>query len=494
MFKSFCALSALISLSLSTAHSQEVLTQHTLSKPFSSSIPSRWETSGTAVTTEDFIRLTPDSGSAKGSLWGKHPLTARDWSAELLFEIQGNGRIGADGMGLWYTSSPTYVEGDVFGSANRWNGLLVTIDTFDNDRKHDNPKIGVILNDGTKEYSAGNDGSDIMLGGCVKNVRNSKHPAKIRVTYLGSRRTLALDVDQNADGTWEHCWAGDNIVLPQGYYFGVTGATGGLSDNHDVRSFFVTQVDPANPPSVNGNNGNNGVNAEQKNNNVVNEPQKMDSENEQKNNHVEQNNNNNNNNIHEPEIKKEDRFDEILRKAENIQQGRPMNFEQPQQQQHRAPEPAVVKEAVAVPPPAAHAPASEEDVKVSDDEFDKVLNELEARVKGAVESSGKCEQAMEELKNELVNKINGNVFVQSNTLDFKQLEHTIDDLQKRIDAIGLDLNNLISNVNQLSTETRTTIDSTNYAFWILALGAEVICVFVFIHFKNKARKAEKKMY
>lgn len=522
MYKSFCALSALFALSISCVQSQEILSQYTLSKPFGNSIPGKWETSGTAVTTEDFIRLTPDTGSAKGSLWGKYPLTARDWSAELTFEIQGNGRVGADGMGLWYTSATSYTEGDVFGSANKWRGLLVTIDTFDNDRKHDNPKIGVIINDGTKEYLAGNDGSNLMAGGCVKNVRNTKRPAKVRVTYLGSKRTLALDVDQNNDGTWESCWAGENIDLPQGYYFGVTGATGGLSDNHDVRSFFVHQVDPSNPPTVtattndNNNNNNNNNNkeeekvvAEQKNNEVT-EPQKIEQEkteqeNEQKIN--EQKNNEQN----QEEKKKEDRLDEILRKAENIQQGRPMDYqkkeEQQQEQQKKeevaekvvekvvesAPEPATAA-AAAKEAPAAAAAVSEAEVKVNDDEFDKVLAELEARVKNAVESNGKCERAMNELKSELVGKINGNVFVQSNTIDFKQLEHTIDDLQRRIDAIGMDLNNLISNVNKLSTETRTTIDSTNYMVWILGLGAEVLCVFVFIHFKNKARNSEKKMY
>ncbi|CAF4353171.1 unnamed protein product, partial [Adineta steineri] len=42
------------------------------------------------------------------------------------------GRVGADGMAIWFTDKPG-VEGPVFGSNDNWNGLGLFLDSFDND-------------------------------------------------------------------------------------------------------------------------------------------------------------------------------------------------------------------------------------------------------------------------------------------------------------------------------------------------------------------------
>lgn len=43
-------------------------------------------------------------------------------------------------------------NGDVFGSSDKWFGLGVFFDSFDNDNKHNNPYIMAVLNDGTKKF------------------------------------------------------------------------------------------------------------------------------------------------------------------------------------------------------------------------------------------------------------------------------------------------------------------------------------------------------
>lgn len=40
----------------------------------------------------------------------------------------------------------------MFGSSDRWNGLAVIFDSFDNDNKHNNPYIMAVINDGTKVF------------------------------------------------------------------------------------------------------------------------------------------------------------------------------------------------------------------------------------------------------------------------------------------------------------------------------------------------------
>ena len=467
MMKSFCAMAILVALVLNTGKAQQAsITENSLTKPFSASVPNTWMTGGTATLTEDFIRLTPDTGSAKGGVWNLRPMSARDWTAELEFEVQGRGRVGADGMALWYTSTPAYTEGDAFGSLSSWRGLAVTIDTFDNDRKHDNPKIGVIVNDGSKTYDASTDGSELMLGSCVREVRNLNHPSKLRVTYLSGARRLNVDVDINNEGRWESCWAGDNVDLPAGYHFGITAATGGLTDNHDVRSFVVRPVDSENAAFAAA---------------AADTPQEREEAARER----------------APEPNPHSRnshFDDILRRAENIQRNRPINFAEQQQQQQQQHQQQPQQEQEETKNQEQQPQQGDSNTQANDAEIERMLSELERKVKNALESNNKCEETVNDVKNEILGKINNNVFTQSNTIDFKQLDSSVEALQSRIDTISMELNTLISNINKLSTETRTTIDSTNYMFWFFVLAAEVAAVFAFIHFKNKSRNSAKKMF
>lgn len=53
---------------------------------------------------------------------------------------------------FWYTTQRGEYTGEVFGSSDRWNGLGIIFDSFDNDNKHNNPYIMAVLNDGTKTF------------------------------------------------------------------------------------------------------------------------------------------------------------------------------------------------------------------------------------------------------------------------------------------------------------------------------------------------------
>lgn len=68
-----------------------------------------------------------------------------------MFRISGRGRVGADGLAIWYTED-RMVEGPVFGNQDNWKGLGLFFDSFDNDGQHNNPIIIAMTNDGTKSY------------------------------------------------------------------------------------------------------------------------------------------------------------------------------------------------------------------------------------------------------------------------------------------------------------------------------------------------------
>lgn len=169
------------------------------------------------------------------------PLSIKDWEARVSVRIDGTGRLGGDGVAFWYAAEPG-VQGKAYGSKEQWKGLGVFLDTFDNDGKRDNPYISVVLNDGTKTYDSATDAKDIELGGCRASVRKADSATVLRVSYRGSTRQLDVAYDLNANGAWRPCFSGV-VDLPLNYYLGVSAATGGVSDNHDVNYFELRRLD-----------------------------------------------------------------------------------------------------------------------------------------------------------------------------------------------------------------------------------------------------------
>ena len=96
--------------------------------------------------------MAPSLRSQKGAIWTKQHTAFDWWEIEIVFRISGRGRIGADGLAFWYTTEKGDYNGDVFGSSDKWSGLGIFFDSFDNDNKHNNPYISAVLNDGTKVY------------------------------------------------------------------------------------------------------------------------------------------------------------------------------------------------------------------------------------------------------------------------------------------------------------------------------------------------------
>lgn len=91
------------------------------------------------------VRLAPSLKSQKGAIWTKAPTEFEWWEVDIVFRISGRGRIGADGMAFWYTTEQGDYNGNSFGSSDRWNGLGVLFDSFDNDNAHNNP-VSFFLN------------------------------------------------------------------------------------------------------------------------------------------------------------------------------------------------------------------------------------------------------------------------------------------------------------------------------------------------------------
>ncbi|KAI8500572.1 Protein ERGIC-53 [Branchiostoma belcheri] len=203
-----------------------------------------WDYSGHAIASDEQIRITPSLRSKRGNVWSTYINGHDHWSIEVTIRVTGRGRIGADGLAIWYTKTRG-VDGPVYGSSDRWNGVGVFFDSFDNDNQHNNPYVLVMQNDGTKSYNHANDGLTQQLGGCLRDFRNKPYPVRAKLEYYQNRLTLWYNngMTPNKD-EFELCMQAHEIHLEKGGFFGVSAATGGLADDHDVLSFLFYSLTP----------------------------------------------------------------------------------------------------------------------------------------------------------------------------------------------------------------------------------------------------------
>ncbi|XP_028658327.1 protein ERGIC-53 [Erpetoichthys calabaricus] len=201
-----------------------------------------WIHTGNAIPSADQIRITPSLRSQKGSVWTKNKAKFENWEMEVTFRITGRGRVGADGLAVWYTSDQG-LDGPVFGAVDSWNGLGVFFDSFDNDGKKNNPAIVVVGNNGKLVYDHENDGSTQALGSCLRDFRNKPYPVRAKITYYQKTLTVLINNGFTPDKEdYEFCVKVDNMILPLEGFFGISAATGGLADDHDVLSFLTFRL------------------------------------------------------------------------------------------------------------------------------------------------------------------------------------------------------------------------------------------------------------
>jgi len=227
-----------------------VYTSHSLAHPYSTNgmdVP-HWDYFGDTVISDRYIRLTPDRQSKRGQLWNTEPWSpvtdlgknadSAPFEVHMRFHVHGQGKLGADGLGLWLTRSKGG-SGSVFGNPDKFIGLGVLFDTYSNMNQGHMQYISVILGDGSQEYDHERDGGDAKLAGCEYNFRGDVHDMRIVYDNFLLRMYIAPEHEP-----WEECFVVRKVRIPKGYYFGLTAATGDLADNHDIISFRVIDPQP----------------------------------------------------------------------------------------------------------------------------------------------------------------------------------------------------------------------------------------------------------
>lgn len=90
------------------------------------------------------------------------------------------------------------------------------------------------------------DGTTQLLAGCLRDFRNKPFPTRARIEYYNNVLTLLFHNGvTNNDRDFDVCFRAENVILPKNGYFGVSAATGGLADDHDVLHFLTTSLHSA---------------------------------------------------------------------------------------------------------------------------------------------------------------------------------------------------------------------------------------------------------
>lgn len=220
-----------------------------------------WEVGGAAMVHRNFARLTSDAQGHRGWLSNALPFAYPSWSLMLQFRVSGaNAQLYGDGLALWFVKNPEHVEGEVFGREDRWSGLGVFFDTFQNLDKahhHKHPYVSAVLLDGQQHYEP-------QEGKPVHSPQRAEHVIPGREEGSGCSFDFRFSEERDdfsmLNGTWAHLVYSDGRLrlaiqqvgmgerwhdcidleapgLEQEHYFGLSAATGDLVDNHDVLAF-----------------------------------------------------------------------------------------------------------------------------------------------------------------------------------------------------------------------------------------------------------------
>jgi lectin, mannose-binding 2 len=102
------------------------------------------------------------------------------------------------------------------------------------------PYISVMINNGTLHYDHDRDGQSTIAAGCSSPFRDRDTETSVAIRYQKERLTVSTDTE--GTNTWTECFALSDVHLPTMYYFGLSAATGELSDNHDIISVHTYRL------------------------------------------------------------------------------------------------------------------------------------------------------------------------------------------------------------------------------------------------------------
>ncbi|CAD7672653.1 unnamed protein product [Nyctereutes procyonoides] len=158
------------------------------------------------------VRLAPSTQSLSGAVWSRAPVLFSAWEVEVQMRVTGPGRLGAQGMAVWYTRDKGQV-GLAPGRPTSWDGIGILYDSSAEDTQQ-SPVIRVLASDGHTRLESHGDGAGGKLGSCRWDFRNLPCPFTTRITYWGHRLRVSLSSGLTPSDLDEVCVDTGPLLLP----------------------------------------------------------------------------------------------------------------------------------------------------------------------------------------------------------------------------------------------------------------------------------------
>jgi hypothetical protein len=207
----------------------------TVNEIFDATASSRWVLAGNAALDGKQLLLTTTDTNVAGSAFYKTALYTTGFDATFRFRLWDGS--GADGLAFVFAKAPSAESLGVFGNGQvntAWslgyfgmNGFAIELDTYKNQNNGDpdNNHVGFMVT---------SNGTHLMTGSPSQSLRSAGgHTAHIRF----AAGHLRVDIDGNA--AIDDDLPPAAVFLPDDYWFGFTGAAGGLTDHHTVSSLTL---------------------------------------------------------------------------------------------------------------------------------------------------------------------------------------------------------------------------------------------------------------
>lgn len=190
-----------------------------------------WMLSGAAARDGNAIQLTSNSPGQKGQTWNLKKLGGGAFHLRFWFETSSNSETEV-GKGLaWFFTENAEPSGLLYGSNEKFKGLMIGFDSFDDDLSKDNPIIMAWVNNGTGVFSHDTDGKGTRQAGCRAKYRNRKLPVGVDIIYHrvpgtdgGISSNLRVRLHMGGQRGWEICMVKEDLDLPYEGFFGFTAA------------------------------------------------------------------------------------------------------------------------------------------------------------------------------------------------------------------------------------------------------------------------------
>ncbi|RYZ55716.1 MAG: PKD domain-containing protein [Sphingobacteriales bacterium] len=195
-----------------------------------------WNMGGAATVSGNSIILTNSTTSTSGYIYYANPVNltgCSQFTVDFEFKIDNSSAPPADGIAFWYITTPPagFIVGGGIGLPNNPNGLVLLLDTYDNDGNVNNPLGSLRYLNGTNyvEGSAtGQIGPDVTSQGFMTN--GLWHSCQL--IYNNGNLSVSFD------GAPPVITGFNNIGING--YFGFSAATGASWSTHAIRNVSIT--------------------------------------------------------------------------------------------------------------------------------------------------------------------------------------------------------------------------------------------------------------